>query len=81
MATRGGTLGGPSRTEGLNDGLAAAGITMRFPDESVYRLPPELRGIQPAPPGVYRLRSTGEELENPDFLYTWTITYGSPDAG
>jgi hypothetical protein len=24
------------------------------------------------------LRSTGEEVENPDFLYTWTIT--RPDA-
>jgi hypothetical protein len=39
---------------------------------------PDLRGIQEAPPGVYRLRSTGEEVHDPDFFYTWTIT--RPDA-
>jgi hypothetical protein len=51
-----------------------AGIVLRLPDGSTYRLPPDLRGIQQAPPGTYRLRSTGEEVHDPDFLYTWTIT-------
>jgi len=55
-----------------------AGIVMRLPDGSTYRLPPDLRGIQEAEPGVYRLRSTGEEVHDPDYLYTWTIT--KPDA-
>jgi hypothetical protein len=51
-----------------------AGIVIRLPDGSTYRLPPDLRGIQEAPPGTYRLRATGEEVVDPDFLYTWTIT-------
>jgi hypothetical protein len=54
------------------------GIVIRQADGSIYRLPPDLSGIEEAPPGVYRLRSTGEEVENPDFFYTWTIT--RPDA-
>jgi hypothetical protein len=55
-----------------------AGIVLRLPDGSTFRLPPDLRGIQQAPPGTYRLRSTGEEVHDPDFLYMWTIT--RPDA-
>ena len=55
-----------------------AGIVLRLPDGSTYRLPPDLRGIQQGPPGTYRLRSTGEEVHDPDFLYTWTIA--RPDA-
>jgi len=55
-----------------------SGIVLRLPDGSTYRLPPDLRGIEEAPPGTYRLRATGEEVHDPDFLYTWTIT--RPDA-
>jgi hypothetical protein len=55
-----------------------SGIVIRLPDGSAYRLPPDLRGIQEAPLGTYRLRATGEEVHNPDFLYTWTIT--SPET-
>ena len=58
----------------------SAGIVIRLADGSVYRLPPDLRGIQAAPSGIYRLRSTGEEVENPDFLHTWTITKERPDG-
>lgn len=35
-------------------------------------LPPDDRGIKKAPPGIYRLESTGEEVENPDYLISWT---------
>jgi hypothetical protein len=45
-----------------------AGLVLRLPDGSAYRLPPDFRGIQQAPPGTYRLRSTGEEVHDPDFL-------------
>lgn len=54
------------------------GIVVRLPDGSEFRLPPDLPGIQEAPLGSYRLRSTGEEVHNPDYLYTWTVT--RPDA-
>ena len=54
------------------------GVAIRLPDGSVFRLPPDLRGLEPASPGIYRLRSNGEEVENPDYVWTWTIT--RPDA-
>lgn len=41
-----------------------------------YRLPPDPRAFFPAQPGSYRLRSTGETLENPDFTTTWTFAAG-----
>ena len=37
------------------------------------RLPPDLSGFQPAPPGDYRLRSTGEVVKDPDYTSTWTV--------
>jgi hypothetical protein len=40
----------------------------------IFTLPPE---VEPAPPGEYRLRSTGEVVVDPDYLATWTI---QPDA-
>ena len=36
--------------------------------------PPDLASIQPAPPGEYRFRSTGEIFTDPDFQTSWTIT-------
>lgn len=36
-------------------------------------LPPDLRPFQQAPPGEYRLRSTGETVVDPDFTASWTI--------
>ncbi|WP_168076173.1 hypothetical protein [Caulobacter sp. SSI4214] len=39
----------------------------------VYWLPPDPRGFQPADPGEYRLRGTGEVIVDPDLLSTWTI--------
>lgn len=38
-----------------------------------YWLPPQTDCFRPAAPGIYRLRSTGEEVENPDLLSNWTI--------
>jgi hypothetical protein len=37
------------------------------------RLPPDLGSFQPAPPGEYRLRSTGEVVVDPDYISQWTI--------
>lgn len=36
-------------------------------------LPPDTSAFQPAAPGEYRLRDTGEVVRNPDFLTTWSI--------
>jgi hypothetical protein len=62
---------------------ATKGISVRIngaPDISplhvnngVVVLPPDLRIIQPAPPGTYRLASTGEEVTDPDYLSSFTV--------
>lgn len=37
-------------------------------------LPPDTRGINPAEPGTYKLKKTGEEVLNPDFTASWTVS-------
>jgi hypothetical protein len=44
-------------------------------------LPPDLSTLLPAKPGVYRLRSTGEVVTDPDFLTTWEFKRGGPNKG
>lgn len=39
-----------------------------------WLMPPNLDSVSPAKPGTYSLRSTGETVENPDLLSTWTVT-------
>ena len=39
----------------------------------IYWLPPHISAFNPARPGEYRLRTTGEVVTNPDLLSTWTI--------
>ena len=53
-----------------------AGIALRLAgaragEEMV--LPPDTRAFHRAAPGEYRLRHTGEVVEDPDFLTTWSI--------
>ncbi|MBC6980575.1 hypothetical protein [Caulobacter sp. 17J80-11] len=38
-----------------------------------YWLPPDTRGLKPAKPGSYRLRSTGEVIEDPDYLAMYVV--------
>ena len=38
-----------------------------------FSLPPDTRTFRAAPPGAYRLRSTGEAVVNPDFTVTFSI--------
>ena len=42
-------------------------------------LPPDPRGIHKAKPGTYTLKSTGEEVVDPDYLATWTSTRPADD--
>jgi len=37
-------------------------------------LPLDMRAFQLAKPGQYRLRSTGETIDNPDLTTSWTMT-------
>jgi|GEM_PF-147421 len=53
------------------------GITLRLEGSrsgELYTLPPDLRAFFPAPPGSYRLRQTGEVVEDPDYTTTWERT-------
>src|SRR5262245_3105359 len=49
------------------------GIKVVLSDGEVLTLPPNLDAFRPAAPGIYRLRSTGEEVVDPDFKTVWTI--------
>jgi hypothetical protein len=37
------------------------------------RLPPILANFLPAEPGVYRLETTGEEVDEPDLISAWSL--------
>ena len=41
--------------------------------DELFTLPPDFRSVQPARPGTYRLKSTGEVVEDPALECTWTI--------
>jgi hypothetical protein len=38
-----------------------------------FSLPPDTDSLEPAKPGIWQLRSTGESVENPDFISSWTV--------
>lgn len=68
-----GTITAFSNTVGIR-------IELRDSDEPCA-LPPDPRGIRKANPGVYKLRSTGEEVIDPDYLATWTCVHSPPKDG
>lgn len=49
------------------------GIWVKLNDGEIFGLPPDLSSTKIAPPGEYRLRSTGEVVVDPDYLTTWNI--------
>jgi hypothetical protein len=54
----------------------AGGIDIRLAGSrsgETFFLPPDPRAFFPAQPGSYRLRGTGEVIENPDYTTTWTV--------
>ncbi|MEA3001451.1 MAG: hypothetical protein QOH81_239 [Sphingomonadales bacterium] len=58
----------------IEDQQTYALIRIRCDDGEVRDYPFEARSLQRAPPGEYRLRSTGQVVKDPDFLMTWTVT-------
>ena len=55
-------------------------IHIKLADGTDFTLPPDLRSFQRAKPGVYILRSTGEEVINPDFTSSWTVQAPAPKS-
>jgi hypothetical protein len=43
-------------------------------------LPPDLNAIRRAAPGEYRLKESGEIVNDPDFLTTWTCVKGGAET-
>ncbi len=62
---------------GLVESAGPEGVTIRLRGrrggERLW-LPPDPRAFEPADPGTYRLKSTGEEVVDPDYLSTWTVS-------
>ena len=48
--------------------------------EETICLPPDFRAFQKAKPGEYHLKSTGEIVEDPDFLVTWRMNKPDPNS-
>ena len=46
----------------------------RGDEREPFTLPNEPQAFELAEPGSYRLRSSGEFVEDPDYITTWTIT-------
>lgn len=58
-----------------------AGILIELAGASAgetLNMPPALEVIRKADPGIYSLKETGEQVENPDYICTWTITKSGP---
>jgi hypothetical protein len=63
------------RVESLDDGLVHIRVAGSGED---FTLPPEASAFVRAPPGHYRLRSTGEVVIDPDFTSSWTVRSAAP---
>jgi hypothetical protein len=49
------------------------GVILRLNDGTERWLPPDLSRLEPASPGSYRLKGTGEAVVDPDYLSTWNV--------
>ena len=61
---------------GVIASITAEGIDVELRgvnEGKTWRMPPFLVDLDPAMPGIYQLRSSGEAVENPDFTFRMTI--------
>src|SRR5213594_3234344 len=72
-----GNLTSQSQHVGEVIAVAEDRITIRWAGGEITSLPPQ---VSDAAQGVYRLRSSGEEVVNPDLLATWRFDWTAPDA-
>jgi hypothetical protein len=54
----------------------AFGIVIIRPDGSSFTVPPDFSSMKVAEPGIYTMRSSKVEVENPSYTMVWSI-YGS----
>jgi hypothetical protein len=61
---------------GVVESAGPAGIVIAlrgYREGQRWTMPPDTRGIFPGNPGLYTLRSTGEMVDSPDLVSTWSI--------
>ncbi|WP_430395826.1 hypothetical protein [Ferrovibrio sp.] len=64
------------QAHGVVGKVTSEGVTIELCGEragETMQIPPVFQSLSPAAPGEYRLRSTGETVVDPDFLWTWTV--------
>ena len=57
--------------------LPGDGVVLRLEGSragELYTLPPDLDAFEAAGPGTYRLKATGEDVVDPDYTASWTIS-------
>jgi hypothetical protein len=59
----------------------AGGIVVELSSGDEFTLPPHQSSFQPAPPGSYFEHSTGESVENPDFLASYNLYDEGDESG
>ena len=54
------------------------GIVLRLASSQERAIPPDLSNLEPASPGDYHLKSTGDVVQDPDYLAAWTVSLPPP---
>ena len=49
-------------------------ISIKTDNGEIATLPPDLKSLKKAQKGIYTLKSNGKQIENPDFVSSWSIT-------
>lgn len=49
-------------------------ISIETDEGSIQTIPPALKSLKKAQKGIYTLQSNGKQIENPDFVSSWSIT-------
>ncbi|WP_298330689.1 hypothetical protein [Asticcacaulis sp.] len=56
------------------------GIVVAKADGSgTFNLPPDTKALEKAPPGEYRLKTTGEVVIDPHYTTSWTLNAARPE--
>ncbi len=69
------------QVHGKISGIDERGIQLVQSNGEMFSPPPDLESLKSAPPVSYRLRSTGEVVENPDLISSWTCKAPPPGSG
>ena len=68
-----------TQLHGRIDRLEGQCFVFKKLDGEEFSLPADLRAMSPAAPGCYKMRATGEVVEDPDYIMTWTVMRGAED--